>query len=77
MGMNGFEQQKPPQRETLQSIALERHYTVPEVAELWGMSEKSVRRLFAEESGVLRCGARPKLLKEARVLQPTHSRERV
>jgi AraC-like DNA-binding protein len=55
MGMNGFER-KPPERETLQSIALERHYTVPEVAELWGMSEKSVRRLFAEESGVLRWG---------------------
>lgn len=55
MGMNGFER-KLPQRETLQSIALERHYTVPEIADLWGMSEKSVRRLFAEESGVLRWG---------------------
>lgn len=48
--------QKPPERETPQSIALERHYSVPEVAELWRMSEKSVRRLFAEESGVLRWG---------------------
>jgi AraC-like DNA-binding protein len=47
---------KPPERETLQSIALERHYSVPEIAELWGMSEKSVRRLFAGESGVLRWG---------------------
>ncbi len=74
MRMNGFER-KLPQRETLQSIALERHYTVPEVAELWGMSEKSVRRLFAEESGVLRWGT-PRNSQEARVLQPTHSRER-
>jgi AraC-like DNA-binding protein len=47
---------KPPEQETLQPIALERHYSVPEVAELWEMSEKSVRRLFAEESGVLRWG---------------------
>lgn len=62
MGTNGFER-KPPERETLHSIALERHYTVPEVAELWGMSEKSVRRLFAEETGVLRWGTSETLRK--------------
>ena len=38
------------------SIALERHYSVPEIAELWAMSEKSVRRLFAGENGVLEWG---------------------
>jgi hypothetical protein len=40
----------------LHSIALERHYSVPEIAELWSMSEKSDRRLFAGESGVLEWG---------------------
>jgi transcriptional antiterminator len=38
------------------SIALERHYSVPEIAELWAMSEKSVRRLFTGENGVLEWG---------------------
>jgi transcriptional regulator GlxA family with amidase domain len=40
----------------LHSVALERHYSVPEIAELWAMSEKSVRRLFAGEHGVLEWG---------------------
>lgn len=39
------------------SVALERHFTVPEVARCWGMSEKSVRRFFANEPGVLRWGS--------------------
>jgi hypothetical protein len=50
---------KPPERETLQSIALERHYSVPEVAELWGMSEKSVGSLL--KRAVFYDGERPKL----------------
>ena len=43
---------RPVERDTLQSVALERHYSVPEIAELWAMSEKSVRKLFAGEGGV-------------------------
>jgi hypothetical protein len=39
------------------SIALERHFTVSEVARRWGMSEKSVRRFFADEPGVLKWGS--------------------
>lgn len=39
------------------SIALERRFTVPEVARRWGMSEKSVRRFFADEPGVLKWGS--------------------
>ena len=34
--------------------ALERHYTVAEVAELWGLGETKVRELFRAEPGVLR-----------------------
>jgi transcriptional regulator GlxA family with amidase domain len=40
----------------LHSVALERHHSVLEIAELWAMSEKSVRRLFAGEHGVLEWG---------------------
>lgn len=47
---------KPVQSEGIHSVALERHYSVPEVAELWGVSEKTVRRLFDGEDGVLRWG---------------------
>jgi len=35
------------------SVALERHYSVPEIALMWSMSEKSVRRLFDGEPGIL------------------------
>jgi hypothetical protein len=33
--------------------ALEKHYTVSEVAELWGWSGNTVRKLFRDEAGVL------------------------
>ncbi len=33
--------------------ALERHYTVKEVAEMWSMSPQSVKRLFDREPGVI------------------------
>jgi hypothetical protein len=49
-------ERKQPERAILHSVALERHYSVPEIAELWSMSEKSVRRLFAGEGGVLEWG---------------------
>lgn len=49
-------EKKPPQSEGIHSVALERHYSVPEVASLWGVSEKTVRRLFGDEAGVLRWG---------------------
>jgi transcriptional antiterminator len=48
---------KPVQSEGIHSVALERHYTVPEIATLWGVSEKTVRRFFDEEDGVLRWGS--------------------
>jgi hypothetical protein len=33
--------------------AFERHYTAKELAELWGLDESTVRRLFRDEPGVL------------------------
>jgi hypothetical protein len=31
----------------------EKHYRVPELAKLWNLSEDTIRRLFADEPGVL------------------------
>lgn len=33
--------------------SFERHYSTAEVAQMWGLSEDSVRRLFRSEPGVL------------------------
>jgi hypothetical protein len=36
------------------SYAFEKHYRIKELAALWGLSPKTVRRLFADEIGVIR-----------------------
>lgn len=56
-------EKKLVQSEGIRSVALERHYSVPEVATLWGISEKTVRRLFGAEDGVLRWGTAETLRK--------------
>lgn len=40
--------------DTAQHPALERHYTLLQVAEMWGWSDETVRRVFRDEPGVLR-----------------------
>jgi hypothetical protein len=40
-------------RESLAKPTFERHYTIEELAEIWGMSVDFVRRLFLREPGVL------------------------
>ncbi len=37
--------------------ALERHFTVAEVAELWQLSEDTIRKIFRDVPGVLKIGA--------------------
>lgn len=37
----------------LGALALERHYSVSEIVELWGWSDRKVRRVFSDEPGVL------------------------
>ena len=44
------------------ALAIERHYSVKEVASLWGISEESVRRLFQDQPGVLKLSL-PRLVK--------------
>ena len=36
------------------SFAFEKHYRVKELAGIWGLSPKTVTRLFADEPGVIR-----------------------
>lgn len=40
----------PPERV---SAFAEQHFTIAQIAELWGVSKDTVRRLFAKEPGVL------------------------
>jgi hypothetical protein len=37
-------------------LALEKHYSVWELAQLWGLSEKTIRRMFVDEPGVVKWG---------------------
>jgi hypothetical protein len=46
-----------PQQSTARDIALERHYTVPEISKLWHLDKNTVRRLFADEPGIVCFGS--------------------
>src|SRR5664280_3848433 len=37
--------------------ALEKHYSVAEIATLWNLSEDSIRNIFRDEPGVLKIGS--------------------
>lgn len=43
--------------------ALERHYSINEIAELWGFAPGVVRRIFAARSDVIRIGHAEKIRK--------------
>lgn len=38
----------------MSGIAFEKHYRVKELAVLWGLSSKTLTRIFADEAGVIR-----------------------
>jgi hypothetical protein len=42
------------------SIAVEKHWSIKEIAEQWGLSLKTVRTIFAARPGVLRLASRAK-----------------
>jgi MarR-like DNA-binding transcriptional regulator SgrR of sgrS sRNA len=48
---------KPVQSANHAALGLERHYSVGEIAERWGLSEKTIRRMFENEEGVLQWGS--------------------
>ena len=41
---------------TAQPIECERHYSVQEIAEMWGLSGDKVRKMFQDVDGVLKIG---------------------
>ena len=41
----------------LLDLANEKHYSVAELASLWGLSERTIRRMFENEPGVLCWGS--------------------
>lgn len=41
---------------TAQDLCAEKHYSVVELAQLWNLSEKTIRRMFEKEPGVLQWG---------------------
>lgn len=48
---------KPVQSVRHAALGLERHYSVSEIAKMWALSEKTVRRMFENEDGVLQWGS--------------------
>jgi MarR-like DNA-binding transcriptional regulator SgrR of sgrS sRNA len=48
---------KPVQSVRHSALGLERHYSVSEIAKMWALSEKTVRRMFEDEEGVLQWGS--------------------
>lgn len=48
---------KPMQSVHRAALGLVRHYSVSEIAKMWALSEKTVRRMFEDEEGVLQWGS--------------------
>ena len=46
-------------------LASERHYSVIEISKLWALSEKTVRKIFEREPGVILWGTEERLHKRA------------
>ena len=40
----------------IDDTALERHFTPQQLAELWGLDESTIRRIFIDEPGVFKHG---------------------
>ncbi len=68
----------------VRDIAFEKHYSIAEIVALWGLSEKTIRRIFAGEPDVLEWGHDEQRFKRAyrtlripeSVLQRVHRRIR-
>jgi hypothetical protein len=68
----------------VRDIAFEKHYSISEIVELWGLSEKTIRRIFAGEPDIVEWGHEEQRFKRAyrtlripeSVLQRVHRRIR-
>lgn len=47
------------------NFSTEKHFSVAELAALWALSEKTIRRMFENEPGVLRWGSEERRFKRA------------
>ena len=47
---------KDTQQLEAQPLAFERHYTPKELGEVWALDERTIRRVFRDQPGVLRLG---------------------
>jgi hypothetical protein len=48
--------QQPSSESPNGDVGVERHYSVAELARLWGLSARTIRRMFENEPGVLQWG---------------------
>lgn len=37
----------------MEDATFEKHYSINEISQLWGLSERTIRRIFEEEQGVV------------------------
>lgn len=54
-------------RQGLEDVSLEKHYSVNEISQLWGLSEKTVRRIFENEPGIVVLGNEESISKRSYV----------
>jgi hypothetical protein len=52
-----FDTASPAEHHTFFDLANEKHYSVAELAQLWKLSERTIRRMFENEPGVLCWGS--------------------
>ena len=50
-----------------QDLSKERHYSIDEISTLWGLSHKTIRRIFQNEPGVVELGTEESRSKRAYV----------
>lgn len=46
-----------PQSEKARDVSVEKHYSIQDLAIMWKLSEKTVRKLFENEPGVIEIGS--------------------
>ncbi len=49
----------------IEDASREKHYSIHEISKLWGLSEKTIRRIFQNERGVVELGTEESRSKRA------------
>jgi hypothetical protein len=53
---------EPSQPAVAEPLAVEQHYSTAQIAKLWAMSARTIRRLFGDRPGVIKLGGGKKTL---------------